>query len=242
MDFTTPRKRLDEPPFGAGQVLEAVGEDRRAVPGTEIGRQPLDRPAPHLAAIANPEPLRAAAIGSARRPVRARDPAGRAALPRSRSEAAARESANPVNRDDGPSASRREVATIRRTRTLRSVSPTTRDGGSVGGENAKSVSKVPTVPARSAPSRPASSRSTRSTSTRFGTMSQGSLSRASTKRSSSNATLPACAGPTTSERPIYAIVVAGLPAAFLRAATSPQSAQSDRRGLLRQSPPARPRC
>ena len=97
--------------------------------------------------------------------------------------------------------------------------------GAGAARNANSVSNVPTVPASSAPFRPASSRSTRSTSTRFGTISQGSRSRASTNRSSRSATLPACAGPTTSERPIEPIVVAAFEATSLRSGTSPQSAE-----------------
>ena len=49
-------ERFDQAPFGAGQVLEPVGEHRRARPRAEIGREPLHCPASNHSPIAHVEP------------------------------------------------------------------------------------------------------------------------------------------------------------------------------------------
>ena len=49
-------ERLEQRPLRAGQILEAVGEDRLAVPGVEVGLQPLGRAPAQEVAV--PEPSR----------------------------------------------------------------------------------------------------------------------------------------------------------------------------------------
>ncbi len=50
------RQRLEERPLGACQILEPVGEDRRARPRLQVVLQPFDRAPPHAVAISEPEP------------------------------------------------------------------------------------------------------------------------------------------------------------------------------------------
>jgi hypothetical protein len=50
-------QRLDERPLGRGQVLEAVRKHGRAVPGSEIGLQPLGGGAPKAVAVPRAEPV-----------------------------------------------------------------------------------------------------------------------------------------------------------------------------------------
>ena len=45
------RQRLEQPPLRARQVLEAVGEDRTAVPGVQLGPQALDGATPEQVAV-----------------------------------------------------------------------------------------------------------------------------------------------------------------------------------------------
>jgi hypothetical protein len=54
---------LDERPFGPGQVLEPVGEDRLAVPRVEVAAEPFDRERPQQIAVDQPEPLELLAVG-----------------------------------------------------------------------------------------------------------------------------------------------------------------------------------
>ena len=57
------RERLEQAPLGAGEVLEAVREDRPPVPGVEVGAQPLDRTAAKQVAVPEPEPVELLAVG-----------------------------------------------------------------------------------------------------------------------------------------------------------------------------------
>ena len=65
-------ERLDQRPLRRGQVLEAVGEDRLAVPGAEIALESLRRPAAHAVAVPEPEPVELL-------PIRPREPSELAA-------------------------------------------------------------------------------------------------------------------------------------------------------------------
>ena len=51
----------------AGQILEAVREDRLAVPGVEVGLQPLGRAAAQQVAIPEAEPVELGAVGGVER-------------------------------------------------------------------------------------------------------------------------------------------------------------------------------
>ena len=55
-------KRLEERPLRAGEILEAVGEDRLAVPRVEVGLQALDRVAAEQAAVPPLEPVELGAV------------------------------------------------------------------------------------------------------------------------------------------------------------------------------------
>ena len=57
------RERLEQRPLGAGEVLEAVGEDGLAVPRIEIGLEPLRSPAAQQVAIPEPEPVELRPVG-----------------------------------------------------------------------------------------------------------------------------------------------------------------------------------
>ena len=202
VDVGACRERLEEAPLGAGEVLEAVREHRAAAPRPELARQPLDRPGVgacpripcveplELVAVRARRTMRAARRGRRRRGARRR---ARRASGRARRRYPGKRDARRVRRRPRRPAARRPRAPPRRA--------AVRAGPSPRASASKSASNVPIVPASSPPSRRTSSRSTRSTSARFGTISQGSRSIASTKRSSSGATFPACAGPTTRERP-----------------------------------------
>ena len=62
-DLAPARQRLEEPPLRAGQVLEAVGEDRSSVPGRELRAHALDGPAAQQVTIPEPEAVELAAVG-----------------------------------------------------------------------------------------------------------------------------------------------------------------------------------
>ena len=64
MHLTPRRERLDQAPFRSRQVLEAVGEDRGAVPRAELARQALDGPPANHAAIADGKPLELGPVGA----------------------------------------------------------------------------------------------------------------------------------------------------------------------------------
>ena len=176
------RERLEQSPLGAGQILEAVREDRRAAPGTEVASEAFDGFPPHAVAIAQAEPRQLVAIcvdelrelalepiAVHERRTRARRWSG-AACPRS--PASRRTSADPRARERPPRAGlpSRAAHPTRSPDASRSSSAIAR----------KRSSKVPIVPARSAGRRRIRSRSTRSTSSRFGTTSHGSRSSAAT--------------------------------------------------------------
>ena len=245
MNLPARGERLEQPPFGARQVLEAVREHRRPAPGAEIGREPRRRrgaaPRRDRASRRRSSSARYARASAARSPPRS---SGSSRLASISASAPASESVNPANRDDGPK--RVQGATRRRAAGRsgsRPASPRTRRGRSLPARAAKSVSNVPTVPASSAPLRPASSRSTRSTSTRFGTISHGSRSSASTKRSSSSATLPACAGPYDERETHQSIVVGAVAAALLtRAAPVAKCGEPSRVERRARRPPTRARA
>ena len=58
----TCRERFEKRPFRAGQILEAVREDRLAAPRVEIGAQSLDRVGAKDAAIPAAEPVELRAV------------------------------------------------------------------------------------------------------------------------------------------------------------------------------------
>ena len=60
--LSTARERLEQRPLGAGQVFEAVREDRLAVPGGEIVLQPLDRASALGVTVPEVEPLELSAV------------------------------------------------------------------------------------------------------------------------------------------------------------------------------------
>ena len=83
--LTARRERLDQAPLRSRQVLEAVREDRSAVPRPELARQPLDGPPANHAAIADGKALELGAVGARQLgQARRRDPRDRAGWPRSR--------------------------------------------------------------------------------------------------------------------------------------------------------------
>ena len=57
MHLPAPRERLDQAPFRTREILEAVGEHRRPVPGSEIRREPVDGAAADHAAVVDSQPL-----------------------------------------------------------------------------------------------------------------------------------------------------------------------------------------
>ncbi len=68
---------LEQAPFGGRQVLEAVGEDRSAVPGVELVRDPLGRAPLAQPAVGAPEPLELVPVGAVEPPELAADRVGR---------------------------------------------------------------------------------------------------------------------------------------------------------------------
>ena len=58
------RERLQQRPLGAGQILEAVGEDRLPVPGLEIGLEPLGGAAAQQIPVPEPEPVELRPVGA----------------------------------------------------------------------------------------------------------------------------------------------------------------------------------
>ena len=63
----TSGERLHERPLRAGQILEAVREHRLALPGIEVGREPLARRAAQQVAVPELEPVELGAIGRVER-------------------------------------------------------------------------------------------------------------------------------------------------------------------------------
>ena len=193
------RERLEQAPLDAGEVLEAVREDRAVSPGPEIARQPLDGAAAKHAAVpsvdavelARGTPPTSEASGSSRSP-------GSSKAPSSSASARPTASAKPAKRAPSVGAAGRRA--FGRGRLARHHPRGAGLGPSPRARCSNSVSNVPIVPASRPPCRSSSSRSTRSTSARCGTISHGSRSSAATKRSRSVPTLPECAGPTTSDR------------------------------------------
>ena len=57
------RERLEQRPFGSGQVLEAVREDRAPVPGVELAGQTLGSTAPLELAVGEAEPFELLSVG-----------------------------------------------------------------------------------------------------------------------------------------------------------------------------------
>ncbi len=62
VDLGPARERLEQRPLRRGQILEAVREDRLAVPGVEVGAEALARVASHELAVPEPERVELAAI------------------------------------------------------------------------------------------------------------------------------------------------------------------------------------
>ncbi len=67
VDLGSTCERLEQPPLRPGQVLEAVGEDRLALPRAEIAREPLDRAAAKQAAVPEPDPVELLPVGGVER-------------------------------------------------------------------------------------------------------------------------------------------------------------------------------
>ncbi len=67
MDVGPACERLEQRPFGRGQVLEPVRVDRLAVPGSELGLQALDRPAADEIAIPQDEAVELCVVGGVER-------------------------------------------------------------------------------------------------------------------------------------------------------------------------------
>ena len=63
MHLGAPGERLEQRPLGAGEVLEAVGEDRLTVPGVELGLKALGGTAAQEVAVPEAEPVELRAIG-----------------------------------------------------------------------------------------------------------------------------------------------------------------------------------
>ena len=70
------RKRLDQAPLRAREILEPVGEDGCAAPGAELRRQPFDRAPPQHAAVGNAQPLQLGAVRLGHRRQLGREVAG----------------------------------------------------------------------------------------------------------------------------------------------------------------------
>ena len=64
MDVAARGERLEEPPLGSRQVLEAVREDGRAAPRVELAGEPLDRATAERAAVPGAQPLQLVAVGA----------------------------------------------------------------------------------------------------------------------------------------------------------------------------------
>ena len=60
-------ERLQQRPLGPGQVLEAVREHRRALPGGEVGLEPLGGAAAQQVAVPVPEPVELVPVGAVER-------------------------------------------------------------------------------------------------------------------------------------------------------------------------------
>ena len=59
----TAGQRLDQPPLGRGQVLEAVGEDRLGLPGLEVALEPLDGVRAQQVAVPERKPVELGPVG-----------------------------------------------------------------------------------------------------------------------------------------------------------------------------------
>ena len=183
-------------PLRAGQILEAVREDRRAGPRVEVGAEPVDGGAPAHAAVRAAERLQ---LGAVRRPERAELAADRVRLEQPRLELVER-----LQERLGEASPRRRLAEAaelgarkhapHEERALRAPERPSADAAAI---RSNSPSNVTIEPPSSAPARARSSPSTRSTSARFGTTRTGSwpASSAARYRSRRSSTLPALAGP-----------------------------------------------
>ena len=101
--LTARRERLDQAPLRSRQILEAVREDRGAVPRPELARQALDGPAANHAAIADGEPLELGPVGARQLGQPGPRSSGSSRLASISVSTPARESAKPAKRADGPS-------------------------------------------------------------------------------------------------------------------------------------------
>ena len=197
-------ERLEQPPLRPGQILEPVREHRPAVPGVQLGAQPLDRAAAEQVAVPEPEPVELGPVGRVeQREIAVELLRDRAAPTRARRapRAASRRSRRSAPSGRGRSAACPRAPAARRARAGRRSRPAVRPDRRARARGRRRRTSRSSRPS-SAPLRASRSRSIRSTSDRFGTIRTGSRSIASRYPSSSRATLPAFAGPTTSANPI----------------------------------------
>ncbi len=167
-------ERLEQRPLRAGQILEAVREDRRAAPRVEVGAEPFDGGAAAHAAVRAAELLQ---LGAVRAPERAELAGNLLRLEQPRLELVERLQERlgeaPARRRLAEAAELR-VAMTRRTRSERSARPSGRPSTARPAIVSNKPSNVSIDPPSSAPARARRSRSTRSTSARFGTTRTGS--------------------------------------------------------------------
>ena len=148
-------ERLEQPPLGAGQVLEAVGEHRPPVPGVELRAQALDRAPAEQVAVPEPEPVELGPVGRRAARDRRRVAPGRAAPTRARPSTASSASAKPAKRAERPRPVQRRA---RRARAARRApagrrSRPARVSAAASASSRKTSSNVPIEPASSAPLR-----------------------------------------------------------------------------------------
>ena len=169
-------ERLEQRPLGAGQVLEAVGEDRARLPGAEVAGGALGGVAPLELTVPEPEPVELRAVGAVERGrARRRARRARAARTRARPRSSRARRRSREKRADGP---RPLVApaTTRRSSSARCASADHRPVRAVAPRRSarrgrrRCRSSRPRARRRGA----SSSRSARSTSGRFGTIRIGS--------------------------------------------------------------------
>ena len=67
VDVAARRQRLEQSPLGAGEVLEAVREDRVVAPCLQLSGQPFDRPSAQHSPIPRIEPVEVGAVGPGQR-------------------------------------------------------------------------------------------------------------------------------------------------------------------------------
>ena len=180
-DLGAAGERLEQRPLGGGQVLEAVGEHGLAVPGVEIGAEPLAGAPAQQVAIPEPDAVELGAVGGEER--------GQVAVEIGRVEEPAlelgerREQRVGEARRNGP---RRRARRRSRGRWPRRGGRSARAAhrvatglapGSPPAIRSNRSSNVPIAPPSRQPARSSRSRSTRATSARFGTIRNGSSSR-----------------------------------------------------------------